>query len=350
MTMFMFDWRVAKLVGSDAATIFQSILFWTRHNKANGTNFRDGRWWTFNSIKAWEQQFPHLSGPQIRRCLEKLEKAELIVTGCYNQQWSDRRKWYAVFDNGDLTDPENDTRRRREMPFSDTGKCSSTDINTVDSPTDSESESDTDSESDSYPTESDSQYVAADAGDRRRASPNPKPERPQLTLVADNPAKRPEPIDEALNCYRIVAERRGLPLVVKLTAERRRKLLARLREHGLDDWKTAMRNLDESPHCRGENDRGWRANLDFCLQPTSFVKLLEGAYGKAKPNTPPSKPQTNPNLTEEQILEIEARWREQDKIRAAARKPALTIEEQIEIEARWMNEEKIRHTANGTAQ
>jgi hypothetical protein len=39
-----------------------------------------------------------------------------------------------------------------------------------------------------------------------------------------------------------------------------------------------MDALERSAFCRGENDRGWRADFDFLLQPKSFTKLLEGAY------------------------------------------------------------------------
>jgi hypothetical protein len=46
----------------------------------------------------------------------------------------------------------------------------------------------------------------------------------------------------------------------------------------LEEWQRAMDALERSAFCRGENDRGWRADFDFLLQPKSFTKLLEGAY------------------------------------------------------------------------
>jgi hypothetical protein len=38
--------------------------------------------------------------------------------------------------------------------------------------------------------------------------------------------------------------------------------------------------------CRGENDRGWRANFDWALKPTSIAKVLEGNYagGNGRPS------------------------------------------------------------------
>jgi hypothetical protein len=70
----------------------------------------------------------------------------------------------------------------------------------------------------------------------------------------------------------------GFPSIRKMTAQRDRLLRARLKDSTLDEWLQAMSALERSAFCRGENDRGWRADFDFLLQPKSFTKLLEGAY------------------------------------------------------------------------
>lgn len=73
----------------------------------------------------------------------------------------------------------------------------------------------------------------------------------------------------------------GLPAVKALNAQRRRSLTHRLRELGhREAWTDALMLVARSPFCCGENDRGWRANFDFVLQPSSMAKLLEGNYGK----------------------------------------------------------------------
>lgn len=70
----------------------------------------------------------------------------------------------------------------------------------------------------------------------------------------------------------------GFPAVRKMTSQRERQLAARLKDSTLEEWQRAMDALERSAFCRGENDRGWRADFDFLLQPKSFTKLLEGAY------------------------------------------------------------------------
>ena len=70
----------------------------------------------------------------------------------------------------------------------------------------------------------------------------------------------------------------GFPAIRKMTAQRERQLKARLKDSTIEDWQRAMDALERSAFCRGENDRGWRADFDFLLQPKSFTKLSEGAY------------------------------------------------------------------------
>lgn len=116
---------------------------------------------------------------------------------------------------------------------------------------------------------------------------NPEPSRepiPQEALllsgdsadasVDTSPPLKPEHVVEAWN---EMAGRTGNPKA-KLTPERRRKLLVRLRVCTIEEFTEAILAVERSSFLRGENDRGWRANFDFLLQPSSFTKLIEGSY------------------------------------------------------------------------
>jgi len=94
-----FEPDMAKIVGTDAAIIYSNIDFWVDTNKANNRNFHDGKYWTYNSIKAFIEQFTWLTESQIKTCLSKLEKHELILSGNYNASPYDRTKWYTVSEN-----------------------------------------------------------------------------------------------------------------------------------------------------------------------------------------------------------------------------------------------------------
>lgn len=84
----------------------------------------------------------------------------------------------------------------------------------------------------------------------------------------------------ALEAYNRAAEPLGLPKANLLSDQRKRKLDLLLKRHGLADWNQALEMLARSPHCLGENDRGWKADLDFILKPDKFLKLLEGGYSQ----------------------------------------------------------------------
>jgi len=88
------------------------------------------------------------------------------------------------------------------------------------------------------------------------------------------------PVTQAFENYNLVAGDLGLPRAEKLTPERRRKLRARLKDHGIDGWNGALVALEDQPFLLGKGPRGWRASLDFLLQPTSFTKVLERAYAQ----------------------------------------------------------------------
>lgn len=85
--------------GSDEALVLYHIRWWIDHNEKNKTNFRDGRYWTYNSVQAFAQQFPYFSEKQMRRILESLEKQGVILTSNYNKAGFDKTKWYALADD-----------------------------------------------------------------------------------------------------------------------------------------------------------------------------------------------------------------------------------------------------------
>lgn len=95
-----FDVELAKEYGILEAILMQNIYFWIEKNIANKKHFYDDRYWTYNSRKAFSEMFPYASEKQIRRALEKLENLNILITGNYNKQWSDRTLWYSFSDIG----------------------------------------------------------------------------------------------------------------------------------------------------------------------------------------------------------------------------------------------------------
>lgn len=98
------------------------------------------------------------------------------------------------------------------------------------------------------------------------------------------PLRGPTPLEAlgAFEAWNATAARCGLAQAAKITPDRQRKIIARLRDYGADGWAQALANIERSSFLTGKNDRGWRADLDFLLQPASFSKVHDGTYGNGR--------------------------------------------------------------------
>lgn len=105
-----FDTEVAQDVGIVAAVLYKNIQYWCEKNRTNDQNEHDGLYWTYNSIKAYCEQFPYLTAKQIRKALGVLEDAGYIKSGNFNDDPRDRTKWYAdasIINNIDVSNKDN---------------------------------------------------------------------------------------------------------------------------------------------------------------------------------------------------------------------------------------------------
>jgi hypothetical protein len=86
-----------------------------------------------------------------------------------------------------------------------------------------------------------------------------------------------------------------LPAVKDWNETRRRALQARWKEaekrQTLAWWEKYFLAVKDTPFLCGENNRGWRANLEWLVQRRNLVKIIEGGFenrGNNRPNVPPS--------------------------------------------------------------
>lgn len=83
----------AGLQSLDEAVILQQIHYWIEKKQ----NYRDGRYWVYNSMGNWMQQFPWIkSRTTLTRYFNNLEKKGLLITGNYNKAGFDKTKWYTI--------------------------------------------------------------------------------------------------------------------------------------------------------------------------------------------------------------------------------------------------------------
>lgn len=124
-------------------------------------------------------------------------------------------------------------------------------------------------------------------------SPNQEQEQEQeqdiRTPLPPNGGKRANGIDHELEQAILDAYHELLPTLpaVKILSDKRRKLLrARIAEHGQrgqpantpEYWRRVFAKVSRSEFLLGANDRGWRADFEWLLNQSNFLKLIEGKY------------------------------------------------------------------------
>jgi hypothetical protein len=88
---------LAKVIGLNEAIILQQIHYWIEVNRKANTNFKDGRYWTYNSIKKWhDNDFSFWSASTVKRTFASLKDKGLLIVSNYNKAGYDRTKWYSI--------------------------------------------------------------------------------------------------------------------------------------------------------------------------------------------------------------------------------------------------------------
>lgn len=87
-------------------------------------------------------------------------------------------------------------------------------------------------------------------------------------------------IDTAIEQWTVSASKRGWPVPRALTDQRRKKLAARLRAHGLDGWRQVLTKAWQSPLLSADPPPSW-FSLDWLIRnDENMLKVLEGNYDR----------------------------------------------------------------------
>lgn len=84
----------------EAAIVLEHFYLWILTNEKKGINYKDGRFWTYQTLEEIHERIPELSIGKIRGAIRILEKNGIIVKGNYNKKGYDRTIWYAITDFG----------------------------------------------------------------------------------------------------------------------------------------------------------------------------------------------------------------------------------------------------------
>lgn len=253
----------AAKYGLHEAIIISNIEFWIAKNKANNKHFHDGRYWTYNSVKAFAELFPYLSANQVRRALDSLVESGVLVKGNYNQSAYDRTSWFAFSDTWDCAEcqidlanlPNGNAAYAKPIPY----------IKPDTKPTPSLS-----------PDESD---------DQKAAAKSPKAEKlpacPHLEILAEFAEilpELPQPKPELWDGARAKALSARWKWCLSATNSSTGKRYAETKDEALAWFARFFRYVGSCPHLMGQNQRGWTADLAWLCKADNFAKVLQGNY------------------------------------------------------------------------
>ena len=91
--------KLAKLIGLNEAIVLQQIHYWLMNveEKKAKDHYRDGKWWVYNTVSEWREQFSWWSEKTISRTLTSLKNMGIIIaTDQYNKFGFDRTLWYTI--------------------------------------------------------------------------------------------------------------------------------------------------------------------------------------------------------------------------------------------------------------
>lgn len=89
--------KMAAVLGVNEALVLGMVDYWINKNRENNINYKNGRYWTFNSIKKWrERYFYFWSERTVKRIFESLEEKGILIVGNFNKVGFDRTKWYSI--------------------------------------------------------------------------------------------------------------------------------------------------------------------------------------------------------------------------------------------------------------
>lgn len=89
--------ELIKLLGLNHLYVLDQIYSWINYNKKHNKNFKNGKFWTFSSIKDMqERDFPFLSVSTLRNILKHLEDLSFIIVSNFNNSKWNKTKWYTI--------------------------------------------------------------------------------------------------------------------------------------------------------------------------------------------------------------------------------------------------------------
>ena len=259
---------LAVKIGLNEAIVLQQLHFLC----SISNNEKDGHAWVYNTIDSWrDNHFEFWSRETIKRVFLSLREKNLVHSSSdFNKMKIDKTLWYRVnYDELKLLENDAVTFPLGQNDPSSGSNCANGLVQNDPSNNHKITHKNT---TDIHNTSSNDDASSAIKTKKVRST------------------KPKSPVTDIYDAYNEVLGDK-LPKALILTDARKRDISARwnellntehkgkLRYSGIEDglhwWKRLFAKVTLNPHWVGDNDRGWRADLDWIINKKNFIKVLE---------------------------------------------------------------------------
>lgn len=226
-----FDVDIARVYGVNCAVILQNIYYWIEKNEANGSNFYNNTYWTYNSTKAFKKLFPYLSERQINSTIAKLYDEGLILKDKFNENKYDHTTWYALSKKG------KSIMQKCKIEYAEMSNRSVENVKS-------------------------SYYTNIN------------------TDINTDINTQSQSCSEIQNLFNVICK--SYPKVKTLSDARKKTIKARFKTYNVDDFKSLFELAENSDFLKGKNNSNWQANFDWLIKDANMAKVLDGNYNEQK--------------------------------------------------------------------
>ncbi len=97
----IFDTKLAIKTGIIGAIIIRKLMSWEKYHENNRDryeehHFREGKWWVYQTFKAWGKEMPFITDRSIKTNIKNLRDSEWIFVGDLSTDRFRRANYYAV--------------------------------------------------------------------------------------------------------------------------------------------------------------------------------------------------------------------------------------------------------------
>lgn len=255
---FSFNAEIAAQYGVEEAVFIHNLYWWITKNKANNRHFYDGKFWTYNTAKAFSELFSFWSERQIRRIIKKLQDQGVLYIGNFNPSTYDRTQWYAlddaiydIYQNGNMhVTKRSDASDQTVTSMLPNGQM---DVTKRSLPCD--------------------QTVTPIPDSKPDINTDSKPDKEAMPLSRATSADYEAYRKAFIECCPSLPH----PQPSSLWSAARKKAI-RAKGVSVDGFRDICKKIEQSDFLTGRDGKWQGCSIDWILKPGNWAKILEGNY------------------------------------------------------------------------